>query len=117
MVLIILNHQPYDGTDVTWNALRLAKTLHEKGESVKIFLMNDAVDLARNVTKKPEMYEYDLVEIIKNLYNNGIDLSVCGTCVTRCGIYKNQPYFSDDIKGTMNKLSEWVIAANKVLTF
>lgn len=117
MVLIILNHQPYDGTDVTWNALRLAKTLHEKGESVKIFLMNDAVDLARDVTKKPEIYEYDLVEIIKNLYHNGIDLSVCGTCVTRCGIYKNQPYFSDDIKGTMNKLSEWVIEANKVLTF
>lgn len=117
MVLIILNHQPYDGTDVTWNALRLAKTLHEKGESVKFFLMNDAVDLARDVTKKPEMYEYDLVEIIKNLYHNGIDLSVCGTCVTRCGIYKNQPYFSDDIKGTMNKLSEWVIEANKVLTF
>lgn len=117
MLLIILNHQPYDGTDVTWNALRLAKTLHEKGKSVKIFLMNDAVDLARDVTKKPEMYEYDLVEIIKNLYHSGIDLSVCGTCVTRCGIYKNQPYFSDDIKGTMNKLSEWVIEADKVLTF
>lgn len=115
--LIILNHQPYDGTDVTWNALRLAKNLHEKGEIVKIFLMNDAVDLARDMTKKPEMYDYDLVEIVKNLYTSGINLSVCGTCVTRCGINKNQPYFNDEIKGTMNKLTEWIIDSDKVLTF
>lgn len=115
--LFILNKQPYDGTDVTWNALRLAKTLYEKGEVVKIFLMNDAVDLARDMTKKPEMYDYDLVEIIKNLYNNGIGLSVCGTCVTRCGINKNQPYFNDEIKGTMSQLAEWVIESDNVLTF
>jgi len=24
MITIILNHQPYNGSDVTWNALRLA---------------------------------------------------------------------------------------------
>jgi len=29
MTTIILNHQPYDGSDVTWNALRLVKTLHK----------------------------------------------------------------------------------------
>jgi uncharacterized protein involved in oxidation of intracellular sulfur len=115
--LFILNHQPYDGTDITWNALRLAKNLQEKGEDVKIFLMNDAVDLARNITKKPDFYEYDLVEILKNLYENGIGLSVCGTCVTRCGIHKNQPYFNNEIKGTMSQLAEWVIESDKVLTF
>ncbi len=54
MITIILNHQPYDGTDVTWNALRLAKTLHKNGEEVNLFLMNDAVDLARDKTTKPE---------------------------------------------------------------
>jgi len=39
MITIILNHQPYDGTDVTWNALRLAKTLHKHQERVNIFLI------------------------------------------------------------------------------
>ena len=39
MTTIILNHQPYDGSDVTWNALRLAKTLHKSGEAVNIFWM------------------------------------------------------------------------------
>lgn len=52
--LFIFNHQPYYGTDVTWNGLRLIKALHKKGENVKIFLMNDAVDLARESTIKPE---------------------------------------------------------------
>ena len=51
MILFILNNQPYDGSDNTYNALRLAKNIFTKKEEVKIFLMNDAVDLARDITK------------------------------------------------------------------
>ena len=43
-VLIIFNHEPYDGSDVAWNGLRLAKKLFERGNGVRIFLMNDSVD-------------------------------------------------------------------------
>jgi uncharacterized protein involved in oxidation of intracellular sulfur len=53
-ILIIFNHQPYDGSDVAWNGLRLAKNLLAKGEDVRIFLMNDSVDLARDNIKKPD---------------------------------------------------------------
>ena len=116
-ILIIFNHQPYDGSDVTWNGLRLAKTLKNKGEEVKIFLMNDSVDLARNITIKPDFYEFDLVHILKELYNNGVELKVCGTCQARCGLNKNQPYFNNEIKGTMDDLANWVIECNKVLIF
>lgn len=65
MITIILNHQPYDGSDVAWNALRLASTLHKNGQKVHIFLMNDAVDLARDQTQKPEQYDHDLVAMLK----------------------------------------------------
>lgn len=116
-ILMILNHQPYDGSDIAWNALRLAKTLYEKGEEVKIFLMNDSVDLAREVTIKPEFYDYDLVQMLKELYENGIKLKVCGTCQARCGLNKNQPYFNDEIKSTMGDLADWVLQSDKVLTF
>lgn len=116
-ILIVFNHQPYDGSDVAWNGLSLAKTLHKKGEEIKIFLMNDNVDLARNTTKKPEFYEFDLVQILKELYENGVKLKVCGTCQARCGLNKNQPYFNDEIKGTMDDLASWVIRSNNVLTF
>ena len=37
---------------------------------IKIFLMSDAVDLARNATKKPDFYEYDLVQMLKELYED-----------------------------------------------
>ncbi len=116
-ILFILNQQPYNGTDVIWNALRLAKTLHKKGESIKIFLMNDAVDLARDTTKKPDFYEFDLVEMLKKLYLDGIELKVCGTCMARCGLNKNQPYFNDDVQGTMDDLAHWVMQSQKILTF
>ena len=36
-IMIILNRQPYDGTDITWNALRLAKQLKSDGQEVRIF--------------------------------------------------------------------------------
>ena len=116
-ILFIFNHEPYDGSDITWNGLRLAKTLFEKGNDVRIFLMNDSVDMARECYKKPESYDTDLVAMLKEMYNNGVKLKVCGTCQARCGIYKNQPYFVDNIKATMNELAEWVEECDKILTF
>ena len=117
MITIILNHQPYDGSDVTWNALRLASTLHKNDEDVNIFLMNDAVDLARDKTLKPDGYDYDLVSILKKLYNSGVALQACGTCNARCGIFKNEPYFDEKISSTMQVLSDWVVQSKQVLTF
>jgi len=117
MITIILNHQPYDGTDVTWNALRLAKTLFESGEGVNLFLMNDAVDLARDNTVKPDSYDNDLVAMVKKLHEKGVALQACGTCNARCGIHKNTPYFDEKIASTMAKLAEWVKESRQVLTF
>ncbi len=117
MTTIIFNHQPYDGSDVTWNALRLAKTLYKSGEKVNIFLMNDAVDLAREIVPKPESYDHDLVAMLKDLYKDGVAVQVCGTCNARCGLFKNQPYFDESLSSTMQILADWVIASDKVLTF
>ena len=68
--LLILNQQPYDGTDVTWNALRLAGQLHSDGVEVRIFLMNDSVDLARDGITPPEGVE-DMVAMTKDLIAKG----------------------------------------------
>lgn len=117
MTTLILNHQPYDGSDITWNALRLAKTLYKNGEKVNIFLMNDAVDLARDSSRKPDSYDYDLVEMLKKLYHEGVALQACGTCNARCGLNKNQPYFDESVSSTMQVLADWVLSSDKVLTF
>lgn len=116
-ILFILNRQPYDFTDVTWNALRLAQTLVKQNQSVRIFLMNDSVDLARESCVAPEGYDQDLKAMLKELIASGVEVEVCGTCMARCGIHKNEPYYEGANKSTMGKLAEWVAESEKVLTF
>ena len=116
-ILIVFNREPYDNTDVTWNGLRLAGTLRKRGETVRIFLMNDSVDMARDVCKPPETYDQDLSQMLKDLIADGVTVKVCGTCMARCGIYKNHPYFEGAEKATMADLAEWVVDSDKVLTF
>ncbi len=116
-ILIVFNHQPYDGTDVTWNGLRLAATLRETDQDVRIFLMNDAVDMARDACKAPDGYDQDLSQMLRELIAAGVPVKVCGTCMARCGIYRDQPYFEGAEKSTMTALAEWVVDSDKVLTF
>ncbi|NCD34820.1 MAG: sulfur reduction protein DsrE [Spartobacteria bacterium] len=116
-VLLIFNRQPYDNTDVTWNALRLAQTLVKQGETVRIFLMNDSVDLARESCVAPAGYDQDLKAMLKELIASNVEVEVCGTCMARCGIHKNEPYYEGTNKSTMAKLGEWVADSDKVLTF
>ncbi|MBB1127182.1 DsrE/DsrF/TusD sulfur relay family protein [Thiospirillum jenense] len=116
-ILIIFNHDPYDGTDVTWNGLRLAETLRSKGQAVRIFLMNDSVDMARDVCTPPIGYDQDLVQMLKALIANAVLVKVCGTCMARCGIHKNEPYYDGAARSTMGELADWVIDSDQVLTF
>ncbi len=115
--LLIFNRQPYDGTDVAWNGLRLAGKLAENSHEVRIFLMNDAVDLARESCKPPAAYDQDLVQMLKDLIARGVQVQVCGTCMARCGLHRNEPYYPGAEKSTMQALAEWVADSDRVLTF
>ena len=115
--LIIFNREPYDNTDVTWNGLRLADKLADGGSGVRLFLMNDAVDLARDVCRPPEGYDQDLTKMLKALIARGVTVKVCGTCMARCGIYKNHPYFEGALQSTMQDLADWVADSDKVISF
>lgn len=115
-ILLILNHAPYDGTDLTWNALRLAGQLMKDRAAVRLFLMNDAVDLARDGVPVPDGF-FDLVQMTKDLITAGVTVKVCGTCQARCGIRKGDPYREGAQKSTMGELSKWVRDSETVLTF
>ncbi len=116
-ILIVFNRPPYDGTDVTWNGLRLAGKLAEAGHAVRIFLMNDSVDLAHESCQPPPGYDQDLVPMLKALIAKGAEVKVCGTCLARCGIHKNEPYYADANKATMAELAAWVADSDRTLTF
>ena len=115
-VLLVFNRNPYDGTDVTWNGLRLAEQLINNGLDVNIFLMNDSVDLARDAAKPPEGY-FDLGEMLKELIENSVPVKVCGTCKVRCGIHKGEPYFEGAREAKMTELAEWVKESDNVISF
>lgn len=115
--LIVFNGPPYDGTDVVWNGLRLAGKLRENGHDVRVFLMNDSVDLAHESCKAPAGYDQELIPMLKSLIAKGTAVKVCGTCMARCGIHKNEPYYEGAHKATMAELAKWVADSDKVLTF
>jgi len=115
-ILILFNGAPYDGTDVAWNGLRLAEQLKELDTDVRIFLMNDAVDLARDEAKEPEGY-FDLGQMLKDLIAKGVPVKVCGTCKARCGIHKGKPYFEGAQEAKMSSLAFWIKEADNVITF
>jgi len=96
--------------------LRLAGTLLKAGQEVRLFLMNDSVDMARDVCRPPEGYE-DLSAMLKELIGKGVPVKVCGTCMARCGVYKNHPYFEGAQKSTMPELAEWVVDSDRVIAF
>ncbi len=113
-ILFVLNRNPYDGTDVTWNNLRLIEKLLDLKLEVKIFLMNDSVDLARDAANPPDGY-FDLGGMLKELITKGVPVKVCGTCKVRCGIYKGEPYFAGAQEAKMTELADWIEESDKII--
>lgn len=116
-ILLIFNRPPYDGTDVSWNGLRLANKLRDGGHEVRIFLMNDAVDLARDANRPPESYDQDLSAMLRALIERGVPLKACGTCMARCGLHRNEAYFAGTEQSTIQALADWVVECERVISF
>jgi uncharacterized protein involved in oxidation of intracellular sulfur len=114
-LLLILSHKPYDGTDVIWNALRLAETTLELKHEVRIFVMNDAVDITR-ADSKPEGTEFDLGQMLLAIEKKNGRIKLCTTCINRCGISKGN-LLNQTWPGSMKDLSNWIAESDKVVTF
>lgn len=113
-VLIILSHAPFDG-DSTWNALRLASTLVERRSPVRIFIMNDAIDVVRRGAM-PEGAEFDLQAMLRDLLPKGGRIKICTTCVNRCGIGHGE-VIPEAIMATMGDLASWITESDRVVVF
>ncbi len=71
----------------------------------------------RDACSQPEGYDQYLSKMLKALIASGATVRVCGTCMTGCGIYRNQPYFEGAEKSTMQVLADWVVDSDKVISF
>ena len=111
--LIILSNPPYDGSDVAWNALRLADTAVERGHDVRLFLINDGVDAARPA---PSGSEFELSEMVSKLTQQGAHVLLCGTCMNRCGLSDADAVQGTE-RGSMDNLVTWIEESDRVVTF
>ncbi|MGB4063340.1 MAG: DsrE family protein [Azonexus sp.] len=110
--LFVLNDGPY-GTERSYNALRLARALSKmESETVRIFLMGDAVTCAKSGQKVPDGY-YNAGDMVRMV---GGEVGLCGTCMDARGMDADQ-VVEGARRSTLKELAEWTSAADKVLVF
>lgn len=115
-LLILTYHDPFDGGDVVWNALRVAAFQRDLGDEVSVFLMSDAVTLAHADTPQPENAAYDTFTEFEVAAEGGVAFKTCGTCL------KNRDLAADKVDprapaATLKDLADWLVWADKTLTF
>lgn len=90
-------------------------TKEHESASVRIFLMADAVTCALTGQKTPDGF-YNIERMLKGLCSKGVMVKACGTCVDARGL--RQLALIDGVEiSTMAQLAQWVVEADKVLTF
>ena len=114
-VLLIANGPAY-GSELPFNALRLAGTLAARDDvHVRLFLMGDAVVAAIDNQDLPDGY-YHLDRMLKGLARKGADIGCCGTCLDARGIGGDQ-LVEGTARSTMEELADWTLEADRIVSF
>jgi uncharacterized protein involved in oxidation of intracellular sulfur len=112
--LFVLNDAPY-GNERAYNGLRLAGALAAKDDqSVRLFLMADAVGCAKSGQKVPEGY-YSVQIMLGKVARKG-EVGLCGTCMDARGL-RDEELIDGARRGTLAQLADWTAEADKVLVF
>lgn len=134
-ITLIVNDLPYVN-EKAWNALRLANALVKGGGvKVRIFLLSDAVYLAKAGHQPPEGHP-NLEEMLTRLIKEEVEVGVCTTCVKArssnplpeeleaCFVADTkgeviEPYLlveGAEMMGMVN-LAEWVKTSDRTISF
>jgi uncharacterized protein involved in oxidation of intracellular sulfur len=113
--LVVLSDPAY-GTERSYNGLRLAHELVKReGETVRIFLLGDAVTCALAGQQTPSGY-YNLERMLSSAIRRGAEVGLCGTCMEARAIADEQ-LLEGARRSTLQELADWTLAADTVLTF
>ena len=112
--LFILNEAPY-GSERSYNGLRLAGALtSHPDQQVRVFLLADAVGVAKASQKVPEGY-YNLQLMLGKVLRKG-EVGLCGTCMDARGVTETE-IIEGAKRSTLAQLAEWTAEADQVLVF
>ena len=113
--LFILNDPPY-GTELSYNALRLAGSLAKReGEEVKVFLMGDAASCAKKDQKVPQGY-YNAELMLRNVGRHGGEIGVCATCMDARGI-ADAELTDTTRRSSLDELTNWLQWTDRAVVF
>ena len=113
--LLILNDPPY-GTERSYNALRLARSLVSKeAAEVRMFLLGDAAACAKGGQKVPQGY-YNVADMLAGFMRRGGTVGVCGTCLDARGI-ADADLVEGAARSSLDQLTEWSAWADKAFVF
>jgi len=114
--LLILNDPPY-GTERSYNALRLANALlkNQPDAGVTVFLMADAVAVAKTNQKTPEGF-YNLERMLRRVLAANGTVLLCGTCMDARGMTEAE-IAAGARRSSMDELAAATMEADKVLVF
>ncbi|WP_076416522.1 DsrE/DsrF/TusD sulfur relay family protein [Shewanella sp. UCD-KL12] len=115
-ILIIVNDAPY-GSERLFNALRLAIQLNELENppaKVNMFLLSDAVTAV--LPKQTPAEGYNIQQMLEIILAQGSEVKYCGTCVNARGLQELAVIEGCEVS-TMDALAQWVLTADKAITF
>ena len=114
--LIVINDASY-GSERAYNALRLGMTLQREHADtlVRVFLLGDAVTCALPNQSTPQGY-YNLERMVRAIIKAGGEVRACGSCAEARGISALNLIEGAEIS-TMSQLAQWVVEAERALTF
>ncbi|ABV89548.1 DsrE/DsrF/TusD sulfur relay family protein [Shewanella pealeana] len=115
-VLIIVNDAPY-GSEKLFNALRLAIQLNEQDYSpakVSIFLLSDAVTAVLPNQKPAE--GYNIQQMLEIVIAQKTQVKFCSSCMYARGLTDLKVVEGCEM-ATMDDLAQWVLVADKTISF
>ncbi len=113
-ITIILHDAPY-GDEKSYNGLRTAMTLQKReGVQVNVFLFADATFCALQEQTTPDGY-YNIGRMIRSVARKG-KIGACGACLDTRGL-TNLPLIEGVHRSSMNELTDWILASDKILSF
>ncbi len=112
--LFILNDAPY-GSERSYNGLRLARSLANKGTEVKVFLIGDAAACAKGGQKVPQGY-YNIGDMLGAVIRRNAEVGVCGSCMDARGL-SDQDLLEGAHRSSMDQLTDWTVWADKAMVF
>ncbi len=113
-ITIILHDAPY-GSEKSYNGLRTAMTLQKRdGIQVNVFLFADATTCALQNQNTPDGH-YNIGRMIRSVARKG-KIGACGACLDARGLM-NVQLIEGVQRSSMNELTDWILASDKVLSF